>query len=62
MAKLTLSKFERDLIKFIKSHPYVIQENANPEVTQPDKDSRKISLHTVDGDYERIEIDITYIA
>lgn len=58
----TLKQFEADLIKFIKNHPHTKEQNANPEVIKlPSQDKTLVTMHTVDGDYERITITINYI-
>lgn len=58
-----LDKFEADLIAFIKSHPYTVTQNANPEVAiNQETGEPTIQLHTVNGEYERILIKLIYIA
>ena len=56
-----LTKFEADLKQFITEHPYNKFEDTTPEIT-PTNHGYTINIHTVDGDYERIQIDIAYIA
>lgn len=58
----TLQTFENDIIAFIKSHPYTQEQDASVEVTQnPREDKTTIDMHTVDGDYEAIQIILNYI-
>ena len=62
MKPTTLTKFENDLIKFIRSHPYTKEQDAPVEVIKlPREDKTKIELHTVNGDYEQIQIILNYI-
>ena len=58
-----LSNFEAELIQFIKNHPYT-QKLADGYITiehNPEYDSTNIELHTVDGEYERIQISLNCI-
>jgi hypothetical protein len=57
----TLKTFENDLINFIKNHKYTKEQEAELE-THSTEDGTTITIHTVDGDYERIQITIEYTA
>ena len=60
----SLEQFEKDLIRFIKNHPYTKQET-NGELTivdKPQEDLLTISLQTPNGDYEELIIRLNKIA
>jgi hypothetical protein len=61
--KITINQFESDLIKFINNHKYIEQEQSTPQLDfNPGEDRTDISLHTVNGEYERINITINKIS
>ena len=60
--KCTVQEFEDEIIKFITDHRYTKEQDADPQVDKSCYDEVKIRLHTVDGAYERIGINIVYIA
>jgi len=61
--KNTLANFEKDLIEFIKNHEYT-KEFADDGIDLPecDEDEKIIEIITTDGEYESIQIKLTYIA
>jgi hypothetical protein len=56
-----LEKFENDLMEFIKKHPYTTSHQAFVQGSEPGK-SFFAELHTVNGEFERLEIKINYIS
>lgn len=63
MQNISLQQFEDDLINFIKSHPYLAEQETEPIIsTSPKSDRIFIQIPTVDGDYELINITIQYIS
>ena len=61
--QIELLNFETEIIRFIKNHPYT-QKLADGHITierDPECDRTTIQLHTVDGEYEKIQISLNYI-
>jgi hypothetical protein len=61
MKKIMVTQFEKDIINFIKSHPYLKQQDTEAEVTiEPQSEEPTITIPTVDGEYEGITIKFIY--
>ena len=61
--RILVRHFIKDLLKFIETHPYTIQEDAEPDVEgEAQDDDITINLHTVDGEYEQVIIKVITIA
>lgn len=63
-SKNTLRSFEKDLIHFLKSHPYIASQNANPSVFKhADQDLITFRVKNTDPNtiFSHIWIDIKYI-
>lgn len=53
--------FKKDLINFLKNNIYLKQQESNISIKSKNEDLF-IECGTVDGEYERIEININFIA
>ena len=62
MKKTTLEQFEKEFKEFVMNHQYFKDEETIVEDTANDPDEVSLEAHTVDGDYERIWIQIQYIS